>query len=219
MEEANPLPGSPVPLPHPCWWGGGCSAICGPQGSPSSSHEWMRCWTPGPAMDVVFTTWLVLVARSGCSNAEGNQQLWAMHQAWRHSCQSPSVTHHCYCTIGVAAHWLYLYWDDDGVGSIPKHGECYGLLWTLYETCYGVSDPRPNCKICCYVPVARLHLDLWCPSQAPEWLRSQLGKQHHQGVVWTNGYKEGQDLALPCSNQWTGGKSSPNADVHDREIG
>ena len=86
-----------------------------------------RCWTPGPATDIVLATWPVLVARNGCSNAEGDQQLWAKHPVWRHLCQSPSVTHHCYCTIRVATHWLYQYWDDDGVGSTPKHGEHFCL--------------------------------------------------------------------------------------------
>ena len=34
---------------------------------------------------------------------------------------SPNETHHCYCTFGVATCWLYQYWDNDGVGSTPKH--------------------------------------------------------------------------------------------------
>ena len=49
----------------------------------------LRCWTPGTAMDTVLTTWLVLVARHGHTDAEGNQQLWEMHPAGRQSYQSP----------------------------------------------------------------------------------------------------------------------------------
>ena len=43
-----------------------------------------------------------------------------MHPTWRHSCQSPSVTHHCHCSFGVVACWLYQHWDHDGAGSNPN---------------------------------------------------------------------------------------------------
>ena len=57
-EEANTLPRSPLPLPHPHWQIGGSFAICSPKGSLSRRHGWMslRCWTPGSAADTVFAT-------------------------------------------------------------------------------------------------------------------------------------------------------------------
>ena len=60
-----------------------------------------RSWTPGSAVDAVLATLLVLVARNDCADAEGDQHLQAMHSTWRHSCQSPKVTHHCYCSLGL----------------------------------------------------------------------------------------------------------------------
>ena len=128
--EANGQPRSPLPSPHTNWPVGRCFAICGHHGSLSNCHEWMslRCWTLGSAADAVLATWPVLVARNGYTDAEDDEQLWAMHPTWRHSWQSPSVTYHCYCTFGVATCWLYQYWDNDGVGSTPKHGEPFGLF-------------------------------------------------------------------------------------------
>ena len=66
-------------------------AMCSPQGSYSSCHEWMSpwCWTPRPTADTVLATWPVLVTRNDCSDAKDNKQMWAMHPTWRHSCQSP----------------------------------------------------------------------------------------------------------------------------------
>ena len=69
-----------------------------------------------------------------------------MHPTCRHSCQSPKATDHCYHTFGVVACWLYQHWDNDGVGSIPKGGEPFGLLWPFYEACYGICDSQSNCK-------------------------------------------------------------------------
>ena len=105
-----------------------------------------RWWTPGSAGDTVLVIWPFMVARNGHVDAEGNQQLWAMHPAWRQLCQSPSVTYHCYCTFGVATHWLCQYWDNYGVGSTPKHGEPFGLLWPLYEAHYGYVTPDQTAK-------------------------------------------------------------------------
>ena len=87
----------------------------------------LRCWTPGSAADTVLATWLVPVARNGHTDAEGYQQLQVMHPAWRQSCQSPNVTHHCYCTSEAATHWLYQYWDNHEVGSTPKCGKPFGF--------------------------------------------------------------------------------------------
>ena len=72
-EEANALPRSPLPLPHPHWQIGQCFVIHSLQGSLSSCHEWMspKCWTPGSA-NTVLAAWPVLVARNGHSDAEGN---------------------------------------------------------------------------------------------------------------------------------------------------
>ena len=149
-EEANALPRSLLPLSHTKWWVGKSFAIHSPHGSLSICHEWMspRCQTPGSAVDAVLATWPVLVARHGCTDAEGNQQLWAMHPAWRQSYQSPNVTDHCYHTFGVATCWLYQHWDHDGAGSTPKCDETFGLLWPLYKTCHGICDPKSNCKKC-----------------------------------------------------------------------
>ena len=106
----------------------------------------LRCWTPGPTAGTVLATWLLLMARNGCSDTEGDKQLWAMHPTCRYSCQSPSAAHKFYCTIRVATCWLYQHWDNDGVGSTPKYGEHFGLFWPLHETHYGIYDPQPNCK-------------------------------------------------------------------------
>ena len=94
-----------------------------------------------------------LVARNGCSNAwkvisnceqcilcEGTQ--YQSPSAWPIIVTAPlELLHIC---------WLYLYWDNDGIGSTPKCGEHFGLLLPLYETCYGTHDSGPNCKNCCH---------------------------------------------------------------------
>ena len=67
----------------------------------------LRHWTPGSAADTILATWLLLVARNGCADAEANQQLQVMHPTWRQLCQSPNVTYNCYCTFGVVIHWFY----------------------------------------------------------------------------------------------------------------
>ena len=122
VEEADVLPRSPLPLPHTNWWVGSF-AFHSPHGSSGSCHEWMSLvyWMPGSAVNSTFATCLVLVAQNGHTDAESNQQLWAMHPAWMHSYQSPIVTHHCYCSFGVATHWLYQYWDNYGVGLTPPN--------------------------------------------------------------------------------------------------
>ena len=109
VEEANTPPRSPLPSSPPKWWVGRGFAICSPHGSMSNCIEWMslRCWTSGSAADAVLATWLVLVVGYGCTDAEGDQQLWAMHAAWRQSGQGPNVTHHCYYTFGVATCWFF----------------------------------------------------------------------------------------------------------------
>ena len=52
-----------------------------------------RCWTPGSPVNSVLATWPVLVAWNGHADAEGNQQLCAIHSAWRHSGRSPIATY------------------------------------------------------------------------------------------------------------------------------
>ena len=151
MKEANTLPRSPLPLSCTKWQVGRSFAVCSPHSSPNSCHEWIspRCWTPGSAADAVLATWPVLVARHGCVDANVDQQLQVMHPAWRQLGQGPNLTHHCYYTFGVATCWLYQHWDHNGVGSTPKHGEPFDLLWPLYKTHYGVHDSQSNCKNCC----------------------------------------------------------------------
>ena len=163
-------------------------AVHSSHGSLSRCHEWMSpgCWTPGLAVNSVLATWPVLVAWNGCIDPEGSQ-----HPAWRHSCQSLNVPNHCYCSFGVTAHWLYQYWDNYRVGSTPKHGKHFGLLQPLHQTHHGVCDPQSNYKDHCYISGARIYLNLWSISQAPEWLRSQLWKQHHQRALWPYGHLEG----------------------------
>ena len=99
----------------------------------------------------------------------GNLEVWAMHPTWRHLCQSSSVTDHCYHTLGVVACWFYQHWDNNGVGSTPKSGEPFGLLWPFCEAHHGIHDPQSNCENFHLVPVARLCLDLQSTGQAPEW--------------------------------------------------
>ena len=56
------------------WQIGGSSLICNAQSWVSSCYEWMslRCWTPGPASDIMLATWLILVARYDSSDVEDN---------------------------------------------------------------------------------------------------------------------------------------------------
>ena len=86
-EEADTLPRSPLPLPHTNWQTGRRFVVCSVHRTLSSHHEWMspECWTPGSAVNSVLATWLILVTQNGHTDAEGDQQLWAMHPAWRHS--------------------------------------------------------------------------------------------------------------------------------------
>ena len=175
------------------WWAGKSFAVCIPHSSLNSCHEWMALtsWTPGSAADTVLATWQVLVVRNGCADVGGNQKLWTMYPVWGHLCQNPNATHHCYCSFEVVTHWLYQHWDNGGVGSTLKCGECLGLLWPLYKTCYDICDPWSNCEDCHQVSVARIYLNLWSTSQAPQWPRSQPWKQHHQRALWACWHTEG----------------------------
>ena len=66
----------------------------------------------------------------------------------------------------------------------PKGGEPFGLLQPLYKTHYGICDPPIQLwkLLLGYIslPVSRIYLDLQSTSKAPEQLRNQLWKQHHQ---------------------------------------
>ena len=120
LEESNTLPRSPLPLSHTMWWVGRSFVIHSPHSSLHSCHEWMspRCWTPGSATDAVLAVWLVLVTRHGHADAEGNQQLCVMHQAWRQLYQRPNVTDHSHHTCGVVTCWLYQNWDHNGLDQL-----------------------------------------------------------------------------------------------------
>ena len=102
----------------------------------------------------------------------------------------------CQCSLSlsllpwIATPALQKHWDDYGVGPPTKCGECFGLLWPLYQPCHGLHDPWSDCKDCCQVSLARIHLYLQSTSQAPEWPRSQFLEQHHKGTVWTHGHRE-----------------------------
>ena len=106
----------------------------------------LACWTPGSAANSVFATWPALVAQNDCADAEGHQQLWAMPPAWRHLCQSPTAANHCYCFFGVAIHWLYQYWDNYGVGSTPKCGECFGIFYHFTKHIMAYMTPNLTAK-------------------------------------------------------------------------
>ena len=75
--EADALPRSPLLSLHSSWQVERSFAVCSLPSSSSSHHEWMslRCWTPGSGANSVFATRLVLVARNGHADAEGNQPL------------------------------------------------------------------------------------------------------------------------------------------------
>ena len=70
----------------------------------------LRCWTAGSAADIVPATWLALVARMAAQmqKAIGNCKQCIHHKDTY--AKAPNVTTHCYCTFGVAKHWLYQYW-------------------------------------------------------------------------------------------------------------
>ena len=94
----------------------------------------------------MFAVWLLLVARHGHSDAEGDQQPWVMHQTWRHLCQGPHVAHHCNYTFRVATCWLYQHWDHNGFGSTPKHGEPVGLFHHLTKHIMAYMTPIQTAK-------------------------------------------------------------------------
>ena len=171
-------------------------------------------------MDIVFAALLVTVARNGCSNAEGNQQQWVMHPPWRHLCQSPNVTHHCYCTIRVATCWLYQYWDDDGIRS--THPNIVNVLVfcdhfakhimeyvTLDQTAKTVAKFLWQGYISIFGAPARLLSD--CGANFESYIIREMCD--------LMGISKVKDFVSPYSNQQTGGTSSPNTDVHNTEIG
>ena len=176
-EEDNALPRSPLPLPHTNWQVRSF-VVHSPHHSLSSCHEWMwlRCWTLGSA------------ANSTCyMTSSGGLQEW-LHRcrgqlatvskasSMKALCKSPKVNHHCYCTFGVATHWLYQCWDNYIVGPSPKCDECFGLCNHFMK------------HIIVYVTLIKLqrlllsfcgkdiYLSLECWPSFPEWLRSQLQK-------------------------------------------
>ena len=115
MEEVNALPGSPLQLPHPCWWTG---------------RKFCNSWSPKPTR---------VAAMNGCHHDAGHQgqqytmsllndqfwwpnmatqmqraisSCWAMHPTWGHSCQStnatPSLPHLwscCMLTLPALRQW------------------------------------------------------------------------------------------------------------------
>ena len=142
---------SPLSPPYTGWQAGRCAAICNPLGSSNGCHKWIspRCWTPGSAVNVVSTAWLVLVALHGCANAKSDQKMQMMYPTWRHLCQSTTTAHCCHSSFGATICRLHKQWDDYGAAPTPKCGECSDFLQSFYETHYGLCDPRPNCKDCC----------------------------------------------------------------------
>ena len=69
-----------------------------------------------------------------------------MHPTWRCSSQSTNAAHHCNCPFGVATHGFHKHWDDYGVRPTNKCGECFGLLWSIYETHHGLCTPNQTVK-------------------------------------------------------------------------
>ena len=91
-----------------------------------------------------------------------------------HLHQSTNAAHHCHHSFGAATHRLHEHWDENRAAPTTKCGECSGFLWSLYETHHGLHDPKPNCKDHCLISMAGIHLNLWSPSQAPEWSGHQF---------------------------------------------
>ena len=97
----------------------GCHYDAGHQG-----QQWTLClllvwfWWPGMAVQMQKVI-------SSCEQCIQHEGICAKAPMWPR----------------VAACWLHQHWDHDGVGSTPKHSEPVGLLWPLYETCYGIRDP------------------------------------------------------------------------------
>ena len=137
----------------------------------------------GSAANPVLATW----------SGSGGQEWLCRYRGWsatvsdaysmKVTCaKDPNVTHHCYCTFGVATHWLYQHWDNYGSWINPwMCSKPFGLLLPLYKTDHGICDPPIKLwRLLLNFFEARIYLYLQSTGQAPEWLRSQLWKQHHQ---------------------------------------
>ena len=164
-----------IPMVHWVAAMNGCHCNAGHQGQQQTLcllHDWF--WWPGIATQMLK----VISSCEQCIHHEG-------------ICAKVPVQ-----PITFTAPLELLYVDftsiehKDGVVSTPKYGKYIGLLWPLYETHYDIHDLWSDCKNC-YVSVARLHLDFQSPDQDPEWLGSQLLKQHYQRALWAYGHMEG----------------------------
>ena len=103
--------------------------------------------------------------------------------------------------------WSCFMWIFTGSRLTPTCSECFGLLWPLHEAHHSIYDSGSDCQSCCYISVAKIHLNLWSTGQAPEWLRSHLWEQHDQWAVWAHGHLEGENFTIPPPDQQTGGVS------------
>ena len=65
------------------------------------------------------------------------------------------------------------------------------VLQPVYKHIMAYVTPDQTTKTVAKFFVARLHLDLHSTSQASEWLRSQLWKQHHQRALQAYAHTEG----------------------------
>ena len=92
----------------------------GQQGTLYLLHDWF--WWPGMATQMQKA----ISNHEQCIQHEGTH---AKGPVW--------------CII-VTGPFEFLHIDNNGAGSIPKCGEHFGLLWTLYKTCYGICDKGAN---------------------------------------------------------------------------
>ena len=153
-------------------------------------------WTSQSTANTVHAARPVPLAWHGNVDAESNQQLWKMYSSGRCPCQGTTTNYSGHISFGAASCGFHQHWDRDGTRPTTTHSECIGPLWPLHKTHYGVCDSWSDCKNCCLIFVVRIHLNLWSIGQTPEWLRSQLWKQHHQWAVGAHGHLDSKNFAI-----------------------
>ena len=152
-KEANALPRSPLPSPYLLLVNGKkFCAICGPQGSLGSCHEWMSlwCWTPRPTVDTVLAAWPVLAAKEWLLRCR--RQLAAVKQCTQHKGIHGKAS---LWPIIVTAPLELLHIHFTSIETMmeldqpPNSGECFGLLMTtLWSTLWHIW-PQINLQNCC----------------------------------------------------------------------
>ena len=134
-----------------------------------------HCHTPAGELEEVLWLIVPMAhsvaAMNGCHQDVGHEgQQWTLYllqdsggSAWPHRCrkwlatvsnasnmkvlvQNANAAHHCHCFFGVATCEFHKHWDGYRVRPNTKHGECFGLLQSLYKTCHGLCDPNQTAK-------------------------------------------------------------------------